>query len=89
MDQFMIEVIVIGVVLTVGYVLYSDRVNQKNIHEALNARNEKVVSIKRTSNNFIFIDFRYKIEIVDKNGNRKLKECIIGPNKKIEWKDEP
>ena len=89
MDQFMIEVIVVGAVLTIGYVLYSDRINQKNIREALNAANEKVVRIKRTSNNLIFIDFRYTIEIVDKNGVRKSKECKIGPNKKIEWKNEP
>ncbi len=85
MDQFMIEVIVIGIVITVVYTVYSDRVNRKNIHEALEALNEKVISIKRTSNNFIFIDFRYQIEIVDKNGIRKMKECKISPNKKIEW----
>ena len=89
MDKFMIEVIVVGIVLTIGYVIYSDRINQKNIREALNAANEKVVSIKRTSNNAIFIDFRYKIEIVDKNGVRKSKECKIGPDKKIEWKNGP
>jgi len=85
MDRFMIEVIVVGVVLTIGYVFYSDQVNRKNIDEALKAANEKVISLKRTSNNFIFIDFRYKIEVVDKNGTRKTKECKIGPNRKIEW----
>jgi hypothetical protein len=89
MDQFMIEVAVVGIVLTIVYVIYSDRVNRKNIHEALRALNEKVISIKRTSNNFIYIDFRYQIEIVDKNGNRKLKECKIGPNRKIEWINKP
>ena len=88
MDKFMIEVIVVGVVLTIGYVLYSDRINQKNIRDALKAANEKVIHIKRISNNAIFIDFRYKIEIVDKNGVKKSKECKIGPDKKIEWKNE-
>jgi len=85
MDRFMIEVIVVGVVLTIGYVFYSDQINRKNINEAIKAANEKVVSIKRTSNNFIFIDFRYKIEVVDRNGTRKMKECKISPNRKIEW----
>lgn len=88
MNEFMIEIVVIGVVLTAGYIIYSDRKYRKVIHEALDAADERIISIKRISNNFIFIDFRYKLEVVDKNGARMWKECKIGPNRKIEWKNE-
>ena len=88
MDQFMIEIAVIGVVLTAGYILYMDRKYRKIIHEALDAMNKKIINIKRVSNNFIFIDFRYRLEIEDKNGIRTWKECKIGPNRKLEWKDK-
>ncbi len=88
MDQLLIAIAIVGIIFSVIYTMNIDRKNRNNIKDALSAKNQKIISIKRTSNNIIFIDFRYKLEIEDKNGNRRWRECMIGSNKKIEWINE-
>jgi hypothetical protein len=88
MDQLLITIAIVGIIFSVIFTMNNDRKNRNNIKDALSAKNQKIISIKRTSNNIIFIDFRYKLEIEDKNGNRRWRECTIGSSKKIEWINE-